>query len=198
MKVTLFKKNPKVYSCNVYLVRGDWNALDDVNTLIDVGTDDYIYEELQTISTGVGKRRVEQIIITHEHFDHAGGLKYFNEIYSPGVIAFSPSLAITEKAHDGKYVKIGDRNAQVLYTPGHSNDSICIYVPEEQTLFSGDTPLFIKSPGGSYTKDYVNVLERLLTYRITKIYSGHDDPVLENAIDMLENTYKNVLKSKII
>ena len=36
MRVTLFKKNPKVYSCNVYLVRGDWNAIDDVNTLIDV------------------------------------------------------------------------------------------------------------------------------------------------------------------
>ena len=75
MKVTLLKKNPNIYTCNAYLVRGNWNAISDVNTLIDIGTDSYIYEELQTISTGVGKRRVEQVILTHEHFDHASGLK---------------------------------------------------------------------------------------------------------------------------
>ena len=37
--------------------------MSDVNTLIDTGPDGFIYDELQTISTGVGKSRVEQIII---------------------------------------------------------------------------------------------------------------------------------------
>jgi glyoxylase-like metal-dependent hydrolase (beta-lactamase superfamily II) len=198
LKVTLFKKNPKVYSCNAYLICGDWNALDDVNTLIDTGTDDFIYEELQNLSTGLGKRRIEQIILTHEHFDHSGGLDFFIKQYNPTVIALSQSLAITQKAYDGQQVKVGDRDAQIFLTPGHSSDSICIYVPQEKTLFSGDTPLFIKSSGGTYTRDYVTALERLLKLDIQTIYSGHDYPIIGNAQDMLIFTYNNVLKSIIV
>lgn len=198
MKVTLLKKNPNLYSCNVYLVRGNWNAISDVNTLIDVGTDGYALDELQTISTGVGKRRVEQIILTHEHFDHAGGLKKVAEIYNPKVIAFSQLDYVNTQAKDGMRIKIGDRDAQIFYTPGHSNDSICIYCEEEKTLFSGDTPLNIKTPGGSYLKSYVEVLEKLSLIPIEKIYSGHDDPVTEHAKEMIRFTLENVRKSKII
>ncbi len=198
MKVTLLKKNPKVYSCNVYLVRGDWNAIDDVNTLIDVGTDGFILDELLTLSTGVGKRRVEQVILTHEHFDHAGGLKKVNEIYSPHVIAYSMIAGLGKKARDGSAVKIGNRSAQIIHTPGHSQDSICIYVPEERVLFSGDTPLSIKTPGGSYTKEYVSALERLIKLNVETIYSGHDDPVTSGVSQMLEMTIKNVKLSGLI
>jgi len=198
MKVTLFNKNPKVYSCNAYLICGNWNALDDVNTLIDTGTDAFIYEELQNISTGLGKRRIEQIILTHEHFDHSGGLDFFIKQYNPTVIALSQSLAITQKAYDGQQVKVGDRDAQIFLTPGHSSDSICIYVPQEKTLFSGDTPLFIKSSGGTYTRDYVHALEHLLKLDIKTIYSGHDYPIIGNAQGILANTYQNVCNSSII
>jgi len=198
MKVTLLQKNEKVYSCNVYLVRGDWNAIDDVNTLIDVGVDGFILDEILTLSTGVGKRRVEQIILTHEHFDHSGGLMKVKSIYYPNVIAFSMINGVDEKARDGKWVKIGDRNAQILHTPGHSNDSICIYVPDEDVLFSGDTQLSIKTPGGSYSKEFLEVLKRLYCMKINTIYSGHDEPITNNVSYMLEQTIENVMKSKII
>lgn len=198
MKVSLLKKNPLVYSCNAYLVRGNWNAIDDVNTLIDVGTNDYIYDELQTISTGVGKRRVEQIILTHEHFDHAGGCKFINEIYKPKVIAFSQLECVTQQAYNYMPVKIGDRDAIILHTPGHSNDSICVYCEEEQVLFSGDTPLNIKTPGGTYIPKFVDVLEHLVKLKIKTIYSGHDEPITENANKIIRYTLDNVLKSKII
>ena len=198
MKVTLFKKNPKVYTCNSYLICGNWNALDDVNTLIDTGTDDFIFTELQHISTGLGKKRVEQIILTHEHFDHCAGLHHFIEQYHPTVIALSQSLAITQKAFDGQRIRVGDRDAEIILTPGHSSDSICVYVPEEKTLFSGDTPLSIKTPGGTYTKDYLKSLERLLALDISIIYSGHDYPVMKNGSQIIEMTYKNVFNSEIM
>ena len=198
MKVTLFKKNPNVYSCNAYLICGNWNALNDVNTLIDTGTDDFIYNELQTISTGVGKRRVEQIILTHEHFDHAGGLGFLVKQYNPIVIALSQSIPVTQKITDGQKIRVGDRDAQILFTPGHSSDSICIYIPEEKVLFSGDTPLFVKSVGGTYTRDYVNALTRLVSLNISTIYSGHDYPIIGNAMEILKFTYENVMKSEII
>ena len=198
MKVTLFKKNPKVYTCNSYLICGNWNALDDVNTLIDTGTDDFIYSELQNISTGLGKQRVEQIILTHEHFDHSAGLHHFINHYHPTVIALSQSLAITHKAYDGQKIRVGDRDAEILLTPGHSSDSICVYVPEEKTLFSGDTPLSIKTTGGTYTKDYLKSLERLVALDISIIYSGHDYPVMKNGNELIEMTYKNVFNSEIM
>jgi glyoxylase-like metal-dependent hydrolase (beta-lactamase superfamily II) len=198
MKVTLFKKNPLLYSSNAYLICGSWNALSDVNTLIDTGTDNYIYQELQTLSTGIGKRRVEQIILTHEHFDHAGGLDCIVKEYNPEVIALSESIPYTKKAFDGMALKVGDRDAQIFLTPGHSSDSICIYIPEEKTLFSGDTPLFIKSVGGSYLNEYVAVLERLLLLDITTVYSGHDNPITQNVRKNLQISFDNVMKSEIV
>lgn len=198
MKITLFKKNPTVYTCNSYLICGDSNTLSDVNTLIDPGTNHFIFDELQRISTGVGKRRVEQIILTHEHFDHSGGLQYFIDEYKPSVIAISKSLPTTYPISDGQIIKVGNREAQIIFTPGHSSDSLCVYVPDEKTLFSGDTPLFIKAAGGSYTRDYVEALKRLMKLYIRTIYSGHDYPIIGNAQDILKMTFENVLKSDII
>ncbi len=198
MKVTLFKKDPNTYTCNVYLIRGDWNAISDVNTLIDVGTNGFIIDELQTISTGVGKRRVEQVILTHEHFDHTGGLKHIIELYKPKVYAFSKITGVDEVLKNGMHLKVGDADAEIFHTPGHSHDSACIYLPEDKVLFSGDTALNIKSPGGSYTYEYVKVIERLLSKDIQTVYSGHDDPMTGNVKHILENTYQNIISSKII
>jgi len=196
MKVTFFQKNPKIYSCNSYLICGSSNALEDVNTIIDPGTDDFIFAELQTLSTGVGKRRVEQIILTHEHFDHAGGIPKLVKEYHPKVIALSSSLPITQKAYDGQILKVGDREAQIIVTPGHSSDSICIYVPSEKTLFSGDTPLNIKAPG-NYPNEFIIALERIMSLDIKTIYSGHDMPCTSNISEMLRFSYENVMKGQM-
>ncbi|MFP4529422.1 MAG: MBL fold metallo-hydrolase [Candidatus Kapaibacterium sp.] len=198
MNVLKLNKNPGKYSCNVYHVRGDWNAINDVNTMIDTGTDAFVLDEVMSLSTGVGKRRVEQIILTHEHFDHAGGRHKFIEKFKPRVIAFSPISGVTDRAYDGMKVKIGDCDGIILHTPGHSHDSICIYVASEKTLFSGDTLLNIKTAGGTYSQEYLEVLERLAALDIRIIYSGHDDPVTKNALDMINHTLENVRNSKII
>jgi glyoxylase-like metal-dependent hydrolase (beta-lactamase superfamily II) len=198
MRVKLLTKNPNIYSCNVYLVRGNWNAIDDVNTLIDVGTDNFVLEEIAQTSTGVGKRGVEQIILTHEHFDHTGGLKPIIERYKPKVYAFSKIPGVDVRLKEGMKLKIGDSEAQILHTPGHSHDSVCIYCLKEEVLFSGDTQLNIKTPGGSYSKEFVEVLKRLSRLPIKAIYSGHDDPAIANPKEMIYYSLENVLKSKII
>ena len=74
MKVISLKRHPKAYSCNAYLVLGSWNRLEDMNTLVDVGIDGFVIDEIERISTGCGKKPVEQVVLTHGHFDHAGGL----------------------------------------------------------------------------------------------------------------------------
>lgn len=197
MRVTVFPKNPNTYSCNSYLVRGNNNSLTDINTLIDVGTDNFVYNELQSMSTGVGKRRVEQIILTHEHFDHLGGLPLLINEYKPSIIGLSTSLPLTEKAYDGMYVKMGDSEAVIYHTPGHSSDSICIYVPSEKILFSGDTPIIIRKGGGTFTKDYVEALHRISRLDIVAIYSGHDIPIMKGCNDLIKQSLQNVLKGEI-
>jgi glyoxylase-like metal-dependent hydrolase (beta-lactamase superfamily II) len=198
MRVTLLRNNPSVYSCNVYYVRGDWNKIDDINTLIDVGTDDFIIEELNSISGGVGKKKIDQVILTHEHFDHSGGLKKIKELYKPVTYAFSKLDTIDFQIREGKELQIGDRIAKVIHTPGHSHDSICLYEQESKSLFSGDTPLIIRTSSGTYTKDFVEVLKRLISMDIKAIYPGHSDPIFNNAIDILKFTLENVKKSNLI
>lgn len=198
MRVTLLKNNPSVYSCNVYLIRGEWNKLDDINTLIDAGTDGFILDEIQNISTGFGKRRIEQVILTHEHFDHSGGLKILKKEFEPAVYAFKKNKFVDHTVEDGMEIKAGDATATILHTPGHSHDSICIYFEEGNILFSGDTPLNIRTPGGTYTYKFTKVLERLISLNIKTIYPGHDYPITKNVKDMLEFTLKNVNKSNIV
>ena len=198
MKIICLKKSEKVYCCNRYLVLGSWNSLEDVNTLVDVGTTGDLIDEISNISTGVGKKPVDQVIITHGHFDHAGGLKDIINRYNPVVYAFTKTNVINRILKDGQLLRLGDRNFEVLHTPGHSNDSICLYCREEKVLFSGDTSLNIKTPGGAYSGAFVKVLERLAGLEIDKIYSGHDPPFTENVRDMLFNTLKNVKKSQIV
>ncbi len=197
MRVDIFK-NPTIYSSLIYYVRGDWNKIDDVNTIIDPGTNDYVLKRVAEMNAGIGKKKVEQVIVTHEHFDHSGGTKYLAEKYNPRILAFSKFCDKAELVKDGQEIKVGDRKAVIIHSPGHSSDSICVYVAEEKTIFSGDTPLRIAYPGGSYIKAYVEALWKLAELDIEKIYSGHDEPILKNGNKIIRETIENVLKSKII
>jgi glyoxylase-like metal-dependent hydrolase (beta-lactamase superfamily II) len=199
IRVNLLKSNPKVYSCYSYLIRGEWNTLSDVNTLIDVGTDGSIIEEINQISTGVGKKKIEQIILTHEHFDHVGGLSKVKEFYNnPVVYGFNKIQGVDKKLSDGMKIKIGDEEAEIIHTPGHSQDSVCIYFNKSNVLFSGDTVLFIKSKGGSYSIEYIQMIERFMKYNLKTIYSGHDLPVTENINKHLAFSLSNIKESELI
>jgi glyoxylase-like metal-dependent hydrolase (beta-lactamase superfamily II) len=192
MKVTCLRANKLKYTCNAYLVLGSWNRLDDVNTLVDVGTDGSIMHEIERINTGVGKTPVQQIVITHEHFDHAGGIKEIKSWCDAKVYACKRFDGVDEILTYGQKIRMGDRDFEVIHVPEHSSDSICLYCREEGVLFSGDTPLRIMSPGGTYCREYTSVVERLTKLPITSIYSGHDIPVERNIGKMLDTTLKNI------
>jgi glyoxylase-like metal-dependent hydrolase (beta-lactamase superfamily II) len=193
MKVHALRPNPAIYSCNAYLVTGDWKRIEDVNTLIDVGTDAYVLEEIRSIPTGIGKSSVEQVVLTHHHFDHTGGVGELVARFNPRIRSFSDQLPGEDPPlRDGERIRIGDREAEVIHVPGHSRDSICLYVPEERTLFSGDTPIRILSPGGSYEDGFVAALERIARLPVEAIYSGHDAPMLGNGSAVIRETLRVV------
>ena len=200
MKVIKLETNPDIYSSNVYLLLGDWNKIDDVNAIVDTGADDYILKHIDKVHTGVGKRRIENVLLTHSHFDHTGGLKSIKEAYDPKVYAFAGANAqnIDFYLKNNDEILLGDCSFQVIHTPGHSYDSMCLYCKQEGLLFSGDTSINIRTPGGSYTRDFVDVMERLASLNIKKIYPGHDDPMENSPHDVIKNSLANLKKSKIM
>lgn len=64
-----------------------------------------------------------------------------------------------------------------MHTPWHQSDSICLYAPQIQAIFPGDTQLVLTSPGGEYPGGYLNSLKRITSKKIRTIYPGHDKPI---------------------
>ena len=138
------------------------------------------------------------MILTHNHFDHAAGVEILKQRYSARVYAWSGGKDVDELLSDGQIIRAGDDHLQVLHTPGHSSDSICLYNNAHRILFSGDTQLRIRTVGGVFAPDYIETLRRLSTLRIDKVYSGHDEPIERNAAGIILETLRNVRNSPLI
>jgi len=142
VKIINLTENSKLYTSNVFLVLGDWNTIDDVNTLIDVGSDENIINKIENINTGLGKKKVDQVIITHNHSDHAALLPIIKEVFNPKIYAFDSHLkGVDQVLWDGYVLRIGEKQFEVFHTPIHSSDSICLFCREGGILFAGDTPI---------------------------------------------------------
>ena len=186
------------FSCNVYLIQGNGNTAQDVSTLIDVGNDPSVFDRISHMAAGIGKKRIEQVILTHSHFDHTAILELVRERFKPVVYARSTSLEADVLLEDGQVIICGDREMQVLCTPGHSEDSVCLYSPADGALFVGDTPVVVRSSDGNYEDRFVRSLERLCGKEVRTIYFGHGDPITKNAHQVLLGSLKNASRARTI
>jgi glyoxylase-like metal-dependent hydrolase (beta-lactamase superfamily II) len=86
------------------------------------------------------------IINTHTHFDHILGNDQISEITKAEIIQHEKSTQKKERSVvDHENISIGELNLEVLYTPGHSEDSICLIV-NKKSIITGDT-LFVGNCG---------------------------------------------------
>ena len=135
--------------------------------IVDPG-DDY-----QKIKEEIGENKVLGVLITHSHFDHIGALRNF--LVKRSIKIFKKSNLIENKNY-----QIGDFNFEVIYTPGHSKDSVTFYFKEENIMFIGDF-IFKESigrtdlPGGS-DEEMKNSIQKIIAYEDDiKLYPGHYD-----------------------
>jgi glyoxylase-like metal-dependent hydrolase (beta-lactamase superfamily II) len=191
MRIVTLENTGCIYTSQVYLVLGDRSQLEDVNTLVDVGQDPAVLTSIERAPTGVGKWPVEQIVLTHDHSDHCALLPRIRETYRTKVLAFSPSFpGVDMVLRDGDCIKMGDRDFEIIHTPGHSSDSICLYNEAEGVLFAGDSPLLIASPTGTYEAGFLTSLEKLCARDVRRIYFGHGAPLTERCNQRLRDSQR--------
>ena len=198
MKIINLTKNSNTYTSNVYFLLGDRKGIDDVNALIDVGRDYSIMQKIQHLDTGVGKKKVEKVVLTHGHYDHVTLLPAIKDKFGPEVYAFHSFDGVNYLLRDGQTLKLADRLFEVIHTPGHTSDSICLYCKQEASLFSGDASLIITTTDGSYHENFVNALERIARKNISAIYPGHGEPISGGVKQSIYASLDNVRKGKKI
>lgn len=123
--------------------------------------------------------KIKYIVNTHHHFDHTLGNDAMIKSTKASLIQHEFSqLKHDISVKDGDFIEFGESRLKVLYTPGHSKDSICLI--GDGKLFSGDT-LFVGNcgrvdlPGGSAKELYhslINVLSTLNDDLV--VYPGHN------------------------
>jgi len=176
MKVINLNKNSKIYTSNAYLIMGEWNVINDMNTLIDTGSDSCIFENIQSVNTGLGKNKVDQIVLTHTHSDHAALAEEAKRTYKAKVYAFGNNLkAIDKHLDDGQRILIGDCLFEVFHITSHSYDSICLLCESEQILFSGDTTFPIVFENEKLEHENFEAVFRLSKKKVKYLYPGHGE-----------------------
>jgi hydroxyacylglutathione hydrolase len=121
------------------------------------------------------------ILITHHHHDHVGGVAELKQKYKCRVVApHDRNTAIANvdlRTRQGDVLKIGSLLARVLETPGHTLDHISYVFDNEKALFAADT-LFSIGCGRVFEGTYPMMWESLLKLRALpddfKLYCGHE------------------------
>jgi len=111
--------------------------------------------------------RLHYLIDTHTHADHFSGTRELaRQLHVPVAMhRASPAPFVDLRLDDGEMLVIGKLRVQVLHTPGHTRDSMCLRA--EERLFSGDTLLIGATgrtdlPSGDPEALYDSLFNRLL------------------------------------
>ena len=87
--------------------------------------------------------KLTDILVTHHHHDHVGGIGALKTKYQCRVVAPAKEAAkipgVDETVHEGDEVKIGNLVAKVIETPGHTLGHIAYWLPKDHLAFVGDT-----------------------------------------------------------
>ena len=140
------------------------------------------------------------LINTHGHIDHTLGAQFVRKTWHiPLSVHSSDAYLINNMLQQGRMfgfdatpvsgaeialeerttLTFGETELHLIFTPGHTPGGVCLHLPEEKILFTGDT-LFAGSigrtdlPGGDYDQLMDSLHQRLLSLPPdTRVYPGH-------------------------
>jgi glyoxylase-like metal-dependent hydrolase (beta-lactamase superfamily II)/8-oxo-dGTP pyrophosphatase MutT (NUDIX family) len=187
---------PPATHTNCYLIYGSREIL-----IVDPGSP---YEdEQQALAACVDDliapgRTVREVVVTHLHPDHIGGVDALNdhlehkrEPRAPIAAHRLTAEALADRLRVDRLIKDGDvielsgepRIAlRVLHTPGHARGHLCFHDERTGALLTGDNivgfgSVLIDPPEGNM-RDYLDSLERMRALpRLTVLFGGHGPAV---------------------
>ena len=122
--------------------------------------------------------QIVYIFVTHDHFDHTNGNATIERLTGTRPLLYGDTDPKTGvRVEDRSSFPLGELEVRIIHTPGHTEDSICLYVGD--SLFTGDT-LFVGKVGGTdlgagARAEYDSLHEKLLPLPDeTRIFPGHD------------------------
>lgn len=170
---------------NSYVIREPGHP---ASVVVDPGPDDAArLDALRAEGT------VELILLTHHHRDHTEAAERFAGLTGAPVRAHDPRLCIEgPPLIDGETIEAGGTRIEVVFTPGHTADSVSLHLPDDTSLteaattgsmITGDTILgrgttIIAHPDGSLAA-YLHSLERLSGYGEVTALPAHG-PILSS------------------
>jgi glyoxylase-like metal-dependent hydrolase (beta-lactamase superfamily II) len=122
---------------------------------------------------------LKYIINTHGHNDHTAGNEELKSAFNSKIVAYKLSPVKHDiSVVDGDRIGLGAISIEVIHTPGHTSDSMCLLV--DGKLLTGDT-LFVGECGrtdllGGNVKDmYVSLLQKIAKLDDSiEVYPGHN------------------------
>lgn len=201
------------YECNSYLIK------DRIWVLVDVGTDQNVKKLVSSISKKEGLEKVKKIVLTHTHFDHAGGAAEMSELTGAEVLVHPRegrrissgdfSVALTSlfgttmrpfewsPMDEGSLIDTGSVNFRVLHLPGHSEGSIGLWEEKTRSLISGDT-VFADGGIGRYDLPSGNFdllrnsLGRIASMEIDNLYPGHGREIIDDGKEHVRKSFESI------
>ena len=181
-------------SSHSYVIKGD-----SMNVMIDTGSDQnfpVLQRGLQKI--GLKVRDINLIINSHEHCDHIGANRYFQESSMIAAYRLAASKMISGDYYVTMYkgndlnepplrvhlwlenmtrIDLGNYSLRVFHTPGHTSGCIsiiettCGLLFSADSVFAGGTLSYIAESGS--LGDYLDSLARLRCFDLRAMYPGH-------------------------
>src|SRR5262245_32913082 len=159
-------------------------------------------------------RRVKEIIVTHLHSDHIGGVEHLRERLGVPVAAhrltaesISHTVRVDRLIEDGEFIEIGGDpgwRLRALHTPGHARGHLCFYEEITGAIITGDLvvgigTVVIDPPEGNM-KQYFDSLRRLLALpKLSILFPAHG-PALGSAREKIEEyiEHRSMREAKIL
>lgn len=194
-RIEEFNHNSHVY---MYLLAGTEKAV-----LLDTG---FGTIELEKITKQITKLPIE-VILTHGHVDHIGGTGFFEKVYLHTADRKTYGLHSQESCRrlflgDERRLKapkeelcfienkfywdLGGRILRMVYTPGHTYGSICIWDEQRSWLFTGDTccqgHILLNLSYAADVRTYLSSIQKLLQIPFQITWPAHHNLPVEREI----------------